>query len=42
MTAELETQLKALQSKVSNLEAGTKDQLSMVVFSGDWIRSWLH
>jgi peroxiredoxin family protein len=35
MSNELEQQIKELQSKVSRLEAGTKDQLSMVVFSGD-------
>jgi len=35
MTIELEKQIQDLQKQVSRLEAGTKDQLSMVVFSGD-------
>lgn len=35
MSTEIEVQLKELQSRVNKLEAGTKDQLSMVVFSGD-------
>jgi peroxiredoxin family protein len=35
MNAEFETRITALQNKVSKLETGTKDQLSMVVFSGD-------
>ena len=35
MNTEFENQLKELQTKVNRLEAGTKDQLSMVVFSGD-------
>jgi peroxiredoxin family protein len=35
MNPEFETQLKEIQSRVTRLEAGTKDQLSMVVFSGD-------
>jgi len=35
MSAEFETQITALQNKINKLEAGTKDQLSMVVFSGD-------
>ena len=35
MNSEFESQIKALQEKVSRLETGTKDQLSMVVFSGD-------
>ncbi len=35
MNSEFESQIKALQEKVSRLESGTKDQLSMVVFSGD-------
>jgi peroxiredoxin family protein len=35
MTNNLEQQLSELRSKVGKLEAGTKDQLSMVVFSGD-------
>ena len=35
MSTEFENQLKELQTKVNRLEAGTKDQLSMVVFSGD-------
>lgn len=35
MNSEFESQIKDLQAKVSKLETGTKDQLSMVVFSGD-------
>jgi peroxiredoxin family protein len=35
MSTEFETQLSVLQQKVSKMESGTKDQLSMVVFSGD-------
>jgi peroxiredoxin family protein len=35
MTQDFEMQLKDLQATVSLLEKGTKDQLSMVVFSGD-------
>ena len=35
MSIELEKQIQDLKEKVSRLEAGTKDQLSMVVFSGD-------
>jgi peroxiredoxin family protein len=35
MNTELEQQLQELQERVKNLETGTKDQLSMVVFSGD-------
>ena len=35
MSIELEKQIQDLQKQVSRLEAGTKDQLSMVVFSGD-------
>jgi peroxiredoxin family protein len=35
MELELQKQIDELKAKVSNLEAGTKDQLSMVVFSGD-------
>lgn len=35
MSIELEQQVKDLKAQVSRLEAGTKDQLSMVVFSGD-------
>ncbi|MCX6247664.1 MAG: DsrE/DsrF/DrsH-like family protein [Bacteroidetes bacterium] len=35
MTIELEKQIQELKNKVDRLEAGTKDQLSMVVFSGD-------
>jgi peroxiredoxin family protein len=35
MNPDFEAQLKALQVKVRKLEAGTQDQLSMVVFSGD-------
>ena len=34
-TYELEKQLQELQRRVGKLETGTKDQLSMVVFSGD-------
>ncbi|MBM3404775.1 MAG: NADH dehydrogenase FAD-containing subunit [Bacteroidetes bacterium] len=32
---ELEKQVEALKEQVSRLEAGTKEQVSMVVFSGD-------
>lgn len=35
MSIELEKQIQELQKKVESLEKGTKDQLSMVVFSGD-------
>lgn len=35
MSVEFENQLKELQKRVGKLEKGTKDQLSMVVFSGD-------
>ena len=35
MTPDFEAQLKELQLRVSTLEKGTSDQLSMVVFSGD-------
>jgi len=35
MSTELENQIAELQKKVGKLEKGTKDQLSMVVFSGD-------
>lgn len=35
MTDDLEKQLKDLTNRVNRMEAGTKDQLSMVVFSGD-------
>ncbi len=35
MNNELEKQLQELQKRVGKLETGTKDQLSMVVFSGD-------
>lgn len=35
MNIDLEKQIANLQSKVKQLENGTKDQLSMVVFSGD-------
>jgi peroxiredoxin family protein len=35
MNPDFEAQLKALQAKVSKLEAGSQDQLSMVIFSGD-------
>lgn len=35
MNEEIEKQILELQKKVGKLEKGTKDQLSMVVFSGD-------
>jgi len=35
MSTELEARVKDLQMRVNKLETGTKDQLSMVVFSGD-------
>ncbi len=35
MSAELEKQIQELQQKIGKMEKGTKDQLSMVVFSGD-------
>ena len=35
MTENFEKQLLELQKKVGKLEKGTKDQLSMVIFSGD-------
>lgn len=35
MSAELEKQIQELRDKIGKLEKGTKDQLSMVVFSGD-------
>jgi peroxiredoxin family protein len=35
MSIELEKQLQELKERVGKLETGTKDQLSMVVFSGD-------
>jgi peroxiredoxin family protein len=35
MNTELEKQIIELQKKVESMEKGTKDQLSMVVFSGD-------
>jgi peroxiredoxin family protein len=35
MNPDFENQITALQTKVSKLESGTKDQLSMVVFSGE-------
>ena len=35
MNEEIEKQIQELQKKVGKLEKGTKDQLSMVVFSGD-------
>jgi peroxiredoxin family protein len=35
MEIELEDQLKELQKQVGKMQKGTKDQLSMVVFSGD-------
>ncbi len=35
MSTEFEDQLKELQARINKLESGTKDQLSMVVFSGN-------
>jgi peroxiredoxin family protein len=35
MFTEIEAQVKELNVKLNKMEAGTKDQLSMVVFSGD-------
>jgi peroxiredoxin family protein len=35
MSAEIEAQIKELKQQMNRMEAGTKDQLSMVVFSGD-------
>ena len=35
MSVEIEKQLQELKERVVKLETGTKDQLSMVVFSGD-------
>ena len=35
MSNEIENQILELQKKVGKLEKGTKDQLSMVIFSGD-------
>jgi peroxiredoxin family protein len=35
MVTELENQVAELKSQLNQLKAGTKDQLSMVVFSGD-------
>ena len=35
MEMDFEKQLSDLQKKVNKMEKGTKDQLSMVVFSGD-------
>ena len=35
MSNEFEIQIQELQKKVAKMEKGTKDQLSMVVFSGD-------
>lgn len=35
MNTDIEKQILELQKKVNKLEKGTKDQLSMVVFSGD-------
>lgn len=35
MSTEFESQLQDLQKRLSKMEKGTKDQLSMVVFSGD-------
>ena len=35
MNIEIEKELKALTERVAKLETGAKDQLSMVVFSGD-------
>lgn len=35
MNSEIDLQVKELHSRISKMEAGTKEQLSMVVFSGD-------
>lgn len=35
MSNEIENQIQELQKKIAKIEKGTKDQLSMVVFSGD-------
>jgi len=35
MSADLEKQISDLKEKITKMENGTKDQLSMVVFSGD-------
>lgn len=35
MTAEIEAQIKDIRKQINRIETGTKDQLSMVVFSGD-------
>ncbi len=35
MSNEIEMQIAEMQKKISTMEKGTKDQLSMVVFSGD-------
>ena len=35
MSIELEKQIQELKGRVEKLETGTKDQLSMVIFSGD-------
>ena len=35
MSSEIESQIQELQKRLGKLEKGTKDQLSMVVFSGD-------
>ena len=35
MEIEIEDQIKELQKQVGKMQKGTKDQLSMVVFSGD-------
>jgi peroxiredoxin family protein len=35
MSIDIEAQMKDIQLRMSRMEAGTKDQLSMVVFSGD-------
>ena len=35
MNIDFEKQLQALEGRVNKLETGTKDQLSMVIFSGD-------
>ena len=35
MSADLEKQISELKEKITKMENGTKDQLSMVVFSGD-------
>lgn len=35
MSTEIEAQIKELKDRMSRMESGTQDQLSMVVFSGD-------